>query len=557
MALNIVASVSQNPATINESIDLEITVDDSVDNNIFDFDVLNKDFRVLGTSVSSQTRMINFKTTRQTRFTTRLIPKRTGQITIPSFSYNGATSNPIQLKVVDSQSANSKQQDRDIFIETQLSANEVWLQQQVIYTTKLYLSVQMTSGSLTQPEIAGAIVEQQGDDKESDTLIDGIRYRVIERNYLITPQRSGTYNIDSPVFQGEILDRRRSQFFNQTKVITRTGESITLNVKAIPNDYQGHWLPSELVMLNDELQPRQDEYQVGEPITRVITLSALDVSAEQLPKIDVNYPDSIKVYPDQADTHSSQRNGQIISQRIETAALVPTRSGTFTLPEIKISWWNTKRNKQEFAIIEAREIIVQPAAQSTSNMLSPPTLSDNSQPSRLNEPPCRCEEQSDNDTDSVQQQPSISSSPWAFNYLSAVITLLWLLSIAFILLLKRNKKTHIEQHTKAESNQSEKQAWVTLTKSIKENNPQGIRSNLPKWVKALTNSESDYTLPQALKRLSCEAIDQEIYRMESSIYGKQPQNWQANELQKALKQARDKYLISHAKQSGKLASLNP
>lgn len=371
---SIVMSVDTNPAVINESLELQVTVDDHVRQNQLDLSVLDNDFRVLGTSVSTETRIVNGSSSKITRFSTRLIAKRVGKIRIPPVTIDGISSNPIQLEVVGSRSSQVQSQaDSMVFVKTSLSANEVWLHQQLTYTTKLYINnaTPLERGSLSQPELANALIEQIGKDKESSELLNGVRYRVITREYTITPQQSGEYQLDSPFFQGEIVVGRRG-FYNNTKTINRVGETQPIKVKAIPANYSGHWLPSELVLLHDEITP-VDGYKVGEPITRTITLSALNVSHELLPELNVNYPSSVKAYPDQAETHSNYRNNKIFAQRKESTALVPNKAGKIVLPEVRVNWWNTDKQKMETSIIAERSITVA-AAKATQTTAAPTTL---------------------------------------------------------------------------------------------------------------------------------------------------------------------------------------
>lgn len=555
-ALEIQASVSDNPAIINESLDLIVTVDDSVEQNAFDFSVLNKDFRVLGTSVSSETRMINFKTTRITRFTTRLMPKKTGQLIIPSFEYQTNKSEPIRLEVVAANNTSTAQKS-DIFVETKLSNDTVWLQQQVTFHCKLYIRRQISSGSLSEPEIPGAIVEVAGKDKESTQIKDGVRYRVIERTYLITPQRSGTFEIESPVFQAEVIDTRRSQFFNQSKVISRTGESQSLTVKPVPKDYQGTWLPSAMVMLNDEIQPDKTTYTLGEPITRKITLSALDVNPEQLPELSPNYPDSIKVYPDQSESNSNQRDGQVIAQRIQTAALVPTQAGEFELPEIRISWFNTKLNKQSFAIIPAQKIVVEGNKQATQ---IPSALGGQASESDNNSSTCDCNAINKNASDGASTPPQIAPSDWAFNKLSLLLLSAWLISVLGLIgyIYTNRRRNHSTPAQTPTTEDDEKKQWQHLIRALKDNNKTQIYQSLPTWVAALHNLKATPDFAGAVKMLNDEGVESSIANLQSNLYSKEQVTWDPQTLLNHLKRVRDRIIIQQKQQlKSEFSTLNP
>ncbi|WAJ72083.1 BatD family protein [Catenovulum adriaticum] len=551
----VTASVNENPIQLNESVDLVIAVDDKVDSDAFDFSVLESNFRLLGTSVSSETRMINFKTTRITRFTTRLMPKKAGNLTIPEFSYQGISSNPISLQVT--QNASSTDDNKRIYVETELSQNDVWLQQQVTYTTRLFLSVQISSGSLTQPEIEGALVEQEGKDKEYDKIINGVAYRVIERTYKVIPQRSGQFSIQSPVFQAEVVENARRQFgFNRTKTISRVGPDQTLNVKAIPNHYVGHWLPSEMVMLNSELEPKQQEYYVGEPITRVITLSALDVSEEQLPEINAQYPADIKVYPDQAEVRTNLRGDQYISQRVETQALIPSQAGSVTLPAIEITWWNTKTEKMQTTQVDAQTINVV----ANPSMASTPT-----QPAQIMTPPApnqadtELSNSAEPDTQDDRTLTPASPAPvsaWSLNYLVILFVSLWLITLGGLLWVLFNKQKdksdvgHVNDHS-----QSEKLAWSRLQKACQKNQIEQIQTQLPIWVAAIYQTPIA-TSHQALAQLDNPNVNEQINAMQASRFSPQGNHWQAQALLIELKKIRQTQLTKQQPNTH-LAKLNP
>ena len=38
-----------------------------------------------------------------------------------------------------------------------------------------------------------------------------------------------------------------------------------------------------------------------------------------------------------------------------------SEAGRYTLPEIKLAWWNTRTNRAELAVLPARELVVSPA----------------------------------------------------------------------------------------------------------------------------------------------------------------------------------------------------
>lgn len=363
-ATTLTASVDRNPVMERESFVLKIEVNDSVNTNDLDLSQLQKTGFIVGrTATGSQTQIINGTIQKSTTWSVVLVAKSAGNYTIPSFSVQGASSQPINVKVVKTSTANNTRNE-SIFIQNNIETNELYVQQSIKLTTKLFISpqVDLQSGSLSEPKLDGAFIQQQGKDKDTSEIVNGIRYRVIERIYTITPQSSGKFSLESPTFNGDVITntRRRSSFssFSQSKPVTAFGEDFSIDVKPIPTNYTGVWLPSSIVQLNEEWSPNKETFEVGEPITRTITLTALNVNEEQLPEIKGNYPSNVKVYPDQSSTYSAVRQNALVSQRTNTEAIVANAPGTYTFPEIRISWFNTKTKRQDVAVLPAKTVKV-------------------------------------------------------------------------------------------------------------------------------------------------------------------------------------------------------
>ena len=94
-SIEVSASVDKNPVMVNESFILSVVANGEVNRDAFDSSFLMKDFVVGRTSISSQTKMINFDTTRTTTWSTVLIPRNKGRFTIPAFNIDGSITKPL------------------------------------------------------------------------------------------------------------------------------------------------------------------------------------------------------------------------------------------------------------------------------------------------------------------------------------------------------------------------------------------------------------------------------------------------------------------------------
>ena len=396
------ATIDRNPVMLDEAIRLTVTADGSADRDAFDSSPLLKDFVVGRTSVSSQTSIVNFDTKRTTVWTTTLFPRKEGTFTIPSLTIEGKSTKPIQVEVIPVQEQSNVA--RDYFVTTDIDLKEAYLNQQLLYTVKLFLSSNIERGSLQAPEMQNAEITQLGEDKQYTDIVNGRRYQIIERQFAVVPQASGEFTLRGPIFTGEVMAANTNQrfgFFNRTQQINRVGPDITVNIKPIPQGIDYPWLPSEMVRVDEEW-PQGDSFVAGEPVTRIVTLTALGVVEEQLPDIPEFYPPNFKLYPDQSNTTTVEKDQSLISQRQTSLAIIPTQPGNFVLPEITIPWFNTLTQQTEYATIPARSITVAPAS-GANNANTPNSLDTPSMSSASNE-------DIQNDIPSTAKQPNASAS---------------------------------------------------------------------------------------------------------------------------------------------------
>lgn len=518
------ATVDRNPVMVNESFVLQIVANDSIDVSDLDMSPLMRSGLTVGrTSTSSQTQIINGNISKTTTFNTVLLARQEGEYVIPALELDGVKTQPVTVKVIKS-NAQDGQTSQPIFLKNSLENADLYLQQTAKLITRLYFapSVDLQSGTLSDPLLESAAIKQQGKDKETSEIIMGLRYRVIERIYTITPQVSVEFTIKSPTFNGEVsTDRRRSVFsaFGNRKPVSSIGNDIQVKVSPIPSDYQGSWLPSDLVQLNDELQPQQLTYQVGEPITRTFTLTALNVNEEQLPELKGEYPSSFNVYPDQSESHSVVRQNAVVSQRVSSEAIVATQAGEYTLPAVSINWFNTKTGKVEVATIAERTLTIVAADSDTGNAL-------------VTNVPIQQQEITAQSCPEVEEQTQ--SCPTVFDETepkNLVITLsgwgLWILTVLFWLFSR--KKGNSEQPVSTLASESPFNA-TELKKACKKDDHKTARAELLKWGKDRFG-QSVTNLSDLAKLVSSE-LSAEIAKLNESQYSQQRSAWSGSELWK-------------------------
>ena len=539
---SVTASIDSNPVMSNESIVLTVIADDSVDRDALDTSPLLTDFIIARTDVSSQTSIVNFQTSKTTRWQIVLIPRHQGNLTIPALSVDGQQSQAIAVEVIEQGTTGSNPQ-QDIFITSELSANNIYVQQLFTLTVKLHVGVQLQRGSLTEPSLSGATIEQIDKDQESEGIINGKRYRIIERTYAITPEQSGEFTLETPMFSGDIMvqSQRRSGFlsFGETKPVNVLGDKLPLTVRPIPPSYpinaNSSWLPSELLTLHQEWQPKVNEFKVGEPITRTITLTAAGIGKAQLPNIVMNTPSGLKVYPDQAELHANLTKERLISQKRQNFALVASHAGEYTLPEISISWWNTVTNKYQQAVLPEQKITVKPNPNAPQPFVNANIPVNNSQPT------------STGATNNIPVTTPViiekaSYLQWLFLALWLVTCSAWFIHVSY---LKRSGKVA----SKPNNNKTNKinKHYLELMAACKQNNAEQALNLVLPWLHELATEQENIevsTLSEAITHINNELFTQAIDDVQQYLYGKSAKenSWQGSDLLKAIQQVNAKGL---------------
>ncbi len=353
------AQIDKNPVMYGEEILLQIQADEKLPRDAIDFTVLDKDFRVNGPAISQSMQIINGNSSQTTIWQLALFPKRTGEIEIPAFQIDAVATQPIIINVLE-KPANADGQQADLFVTNTLSSSELHVQQMAYYEVKIFFKGDLKSGALTPPNLPGCSIEQVGKDIENSELVNGERFQTFTRRYSITPQQSGAFKLDAPFFKGEMIDRATSNYdyYAKHKTVSAEGNSLDFNVKPIPQEFNGDWLVSELVALTEEWSVKGDEITQGEPVTRTITLTALDLMENQLPDLKMTSPDGVKVYPEQPQAKKAERNGRIVAQKVFSFAVIANKSGDLELPEISIPWYNSQTQQITYTTLAKKRLKV-------------------------------------------------------------------------------------------------------------------------------------------------------------------------------------------------------
>ena len=525
------AHVDRNKISEGETIRLTIEASDKVSGQP-NTKTLEKDFDVLGTASGSSVRIINGHRDAKTTWTLTIAPKRSGALTIPVFEIDGERSVAILIEVTDTPVA-SADGGADIFIEVALQPQSPYVQAQLIYTMRLFHAVNLAQGSLSDPQADNALVMRLGEDQQSDEYRNGRRYKIIERRYAIFPQSSGELQLSAPIFEGGVVDptRRRSSTFGgillnaqSTRRVRIKGEAKSIQVRPRPDNIQAnHWIPAKLVVVNEEWNPENGaSVQVGEPITRKVTIQANGLTGKQLPDIVSDDVVGVNQYADKPENVSKAINGSMIGLHEQKIAYIPSRAGDILLPAIEIHWWDTENNVAKTAGLPSRQFTVQPASD---------------QP--LNQTPIFNEIESvdSNARQEITKPATESDSKPGWFWVSVVLGMLWLLTLA-MWWRTRTSSSGVKSDTSQLANKPIKVDTYKkqFQQACKANNAMDARTALIAWAAAHWPIDPPNGLSELAYRIDKGEITDELKILDRVLYQSSQVEWRGSPLSTLLKE---------------------
>ena len=371
-AQRLTAYVDRTDITLDDVVTLTIRVDASMGNNRPSLAGLNQDFDQVG-GISTRSTYTNNGGNIQswTEYSIMLRPKATGSFSIPGFRVGTETTGPIVVNVGEAGQSSGNGND-EIFLRSSVSKEELYVQEQLLYTIRIYYSIGFDQGAqLSSPQVQNAVVQQLGSDENFQEVVDGIGYSVTERRFVIYPQSSGTLEIP-PVYFSASMGRRGgiNRFFsnrNTVREISLESTAHSIAVKSRPATFPGQtWLPASDLTLTETWSSELDTVDVGDAITRNVVLTTKGLSSSLLPGIEYADQPGLRFYPDQPVREDSADRDGVVGTRSEGTAIVASRPGTYTLPEVQLPWWNTETDQLQTAILPARTItVVAPAGGDT------------------------------------------------------------------------------------------------------------------------------------------------------------------------------------------------
>lgn len=326
-----------------------------------DLSPLYDDFRILG----SKKMTISSKTGDGKQFSARwqvlIRPKHPGNLTIPALQVGNESSPELMVTVESRRQRQQGSDSQDNFpgqsgqstFELVADGTELYVGSQMKLTLRLLLRDDLPRDTrLPTPQVIGATLKAFGNQEQRQSVRRGQALNVIEQRYLLFPHQPGRLSIPEQIFS-----------FDQNG-ISQQVVSLPLAIDVLPQAFQknrGYWIPATEVTLEDNLES-PFAMEVGQAVDRVITMTAVGVTAESLPALSPLRNELAQVEVIDVALYEEFTDKGISSTRQETVRITPHERGEVTLKAISIPWWNTSQDRNNDAVLNTRIIQVSPTS---------------------------------------------------------------------------------------------------------------------------------------------------------------------------------------------------
>ncbi|WP_428563824.1 MAG: VWA domain-containing protein [Solidesulfovibrio sp. DCME] len=187
------------------------------------------------------------------------------------------------------------------------------------------------------PKDAGlAIMADDAQPILGTTTIDGVAYMSKQYDISLFPLRSGTLTL--PAFAVEFGYLGDAGQEVDTSLTTTAAPITVLDVPGA--DPKLPFVTATDLNIADQWDPNPGKAAVGDAFTRTITMRATGLPGLALPPLRLPSSDGLAVYARQPRVATDTARGDYIGKRVEVFSLVCQKAGTYTLPEMRIQWWN-------------------------------------------------------------------------------------------------------------------------------------------------------------------------------------------------------------------------
>lgn len=387
--VSIEISVSASRVTLGNQVALDIIVsnaDGKIQKPVF---TAIDGFTSYSQGHSQEFSMVNGITSSRSVFSYVLVPNSIGKKTIGPFEVKIGEKifkvAPVQVEVIPGGASstqtmvssqgpvtappsralpNQDVSDKDIFVQTWLDKDEVYVNEPAMLTFTLYTRLPATyKGFEKEPVTTGFWVEDFPPEKtvkRTEKILNGVRYVVADvRKMALFPTQAGIFTVDPGTMSANVEIRDNDPFDNfyssnvfgrqtmrspfMSQVISKIlpTQPITVTVKALPEEGKPAGFSGAVGSYLMEGSIDKNEVQAGDPVTyRIRVWGQGNLGTLQMPV----FPklEDFKVYDASSSSNISKDRLIVEGEKVAETVIVPKKAGKFILPPVVFSYFDLK-----------------------------------------------------------------------------------------------------------------------------------------------------------------------------------------------------------------------
>ena len=336
-----------------------------------------KNFEVLmgpSRSTQSSTSIVNGQVTsvQSITFTYILMAGKEGTYNIPGATIvadgNNYTSNSVDIKVLPAdQSANSGNAgsnasrnqaggqitNNDLFITATASKTDVYEQEAILLTYKIYTKVNLTQLHGDMPDLKGFHTQEVELPSQKQWTLEhykGSNYNTtVYSQYVLFPQQSGKLEIPSITFEGTVAQMVASAdpfdaFFNGGSYVNVkkniVAPKVIVNVKELPAGKPANFSGGVgEFTLSSSISTQ--ELKTNDAVTLKLVISGTG-NMKLINTPEVGFPQDFEIYDPKVDNKFNLTRSGLAGSKVIEYLAIPRHAGNYTIPPVEFSYFDLK-----------------------------------------------------------------------------------------------------------------------------------------------------------------------------------------------------------------------
>lgn len=267
----------------------------------------------------------------------------------------------------------------DLFITTSTNKTEVYEQEPILLTYKVYTLVNLTQMNAKMPDLKGFLTQEVALPQQKTLSAERYHGRLYQTatwsQYVLFPQQTGKLQIPSIPFEGIVTQFDQSidpidAFFNggsdaYNVKVTRKTQAVNINVIPLPKPQPANFSGGVGSLgISAELLTKMP--RTNEAVTLRVVVSGVG-NMKLIKTPTVNFPKSFDTYDTKVNDETKLTVEGIKGRMVFDYLVVPKTTGSFTIPAIELVYFDV--NSKSYKTVRTQPITMNVAKGKKSNDL--------------------------------------------------------------------------------------------------------------------------------------------------------------------------------------------